>query len=195
MGRRGAIEDAEKDLGDQLGVVLFARDEFCKLAFRVRNGGLDGRSADQRHHWAELQAARPFALADALPRRPAKAGQETVGQVDSRIGQGRGPRSHRHAGYPRDGTGDAMDRVVEHFGRQAPGNRVRIVDLVVVVPAIDVDGKLVGPRAANQPQHVPHVEMMVDELVRRGNQAIPGSLADCRRGCRPDGSMIPVPSR
>ena len=141
--------------------------EFRQLALGIRDGRFHGRSADQGHYRAELQAARPLALANAFPCRPAKVRKEAVGQVDARIGQGRGPRSLRHARYPRDGTGDAVDGVVQHFGRQSPGDRVRIVDLVVVVPAIGLDRKLIGPRAADQPQHVPHVEMMVDELPRQ----------------------------
>ena len=136
LRRRGAIKDAKEDLADQSGVVLFVGDEFRKLALWVGDGRFDSRSADQGHDGTKLQAAGPFTFADALPRRAAKVREEAVRQIDARIGQGRGTRSHRHARYPRDRTGGAVDGVVEHFGRQPPGDGVRIVDPVVSVPAI-----------------------------------------------------------
>src|SRR5208283_3636614 len=83
-------EDTEEYLIDQPGVVLLGRHEFSKTVFIVGNGSFDGWAADQCHDRPELQSARTLAFANALPRRPAKAREESVRQVDARIGNRRG---------------------------------------------------------------------------------------------------------
>ena len=164
--RRGrAVEDAQENLADQLGVVLLG----SRRVSQVRSAG------------SEMAASTVGPLIRAMTGPSCKPLVRSHSQTLSRAGRPRFARKPsgrltpesgraaarvpgRHARNPRDGTGDAVDRVVEHFGRQPPGHGVRIVDVVVLVPAIGLDGKLIGPRAADQPQHVPHVEMMVDEL-------------------------------
>ena len=64
-------------------------------------------------------------------------------------------------------AGGPVDGVVQHFRRQPAGQGVRVVHVVVLVPLVRDDRVLVGPRFADQLDHVPRVEAALDELLRQ----------------------------
>ncbi len=111
--------------------------------------------------------ARALAPSQAASRAegPAEGREEAARQLDPRVGQlgragaGGNPRELR------DGAQNSRDRVKEHLGRQPAGDRVRVVRLVVLVPLVRLDRKLVGPRLADQRDHVAGVEAALEELL------------------------------
>ena len=77
------------------------------------------------------------------------------GSSTLRVEQLRRPRARRQAGQAARRAGRPVDGVVQHLGRQPAGQGVRVVDLVVLVPAVRRDRVLVGPRLADRLDHVP----------------------------------------
>ena len=96
--RRRAVQDAQEELLDQLGVVRLA----SRRAWRARCSGRRWR----RRRVGPLTSAitgpscRPLVRShsQALSRdRPAERVEEAARQLDARVGQLRGPRARRHA--------------------------------------------------------------------------------------------------
>ena len=62
-------------------------------------------------------------------------------------------------------TGREINGIEQHLGGQAPGQGVRVVDSVILVPFVGGDGELVGPALADGFDHVLHVESAFDEFL------------------------------
>ena len=111
------------------------------------------RPLDRSHSQALSRAGRPKVV-----RKPLGSSTPESGSSAARVPGGDARELRDRAGHPVDG-------VVEDLGRQPPGGRVRVVDLVVLVPLVRRDRELIRPRLADQPDDVPGVEAALDELV------------------------------
>ena len=132
-------------------IILFVGDELGQVVARIADRFGNGRSADQRHDRAQA-AGRWIAR---IRRRFRAAGRPNVARKP--LGSSTPESGSSAARVPGATPGNfddapmaAIDRVVQHFGRQAPGDGVRIIDLVVLVPAVGDERKLVGPRLDDQ---------------------------------------------
>ena len=90
FGGRRAVEDAQEQLLDELGVVRISLRELGDGVVRIADRVADRRAADERHDRAELHVVAAFAFAGALARGPAEVAEEAVGQLDLRVGELRG---------------------------------------------------------------------------------------------------------
>ncbi len=108
---------------------------------------------DRSHSQALSRAGRPNVV-----RKPLGSSTPESGKAAARV-PGRDARELR--GRARD----PVHRVEQHLGRQPAGHRMRVVDLVVGVPLVRLDRQLIGPRLADQPHDVPHVEAALNELL------------------------------
>ena len=107
---------------------------------------------ERSHSQALSRAGRPKVV-----RKPLGSSTPESGRAAARVPGNAGELRHR-AGHP-------VDRVQQDFGRQPPGGRVRVVDLVVGVPRVGLDRELVRPRVQISAHEVPDVEAALDELV------------------------------
>ena len=110
------------------------------------------RLLDRSHSQALSRAGRP-----RLPRKPSAARRRRRAALRPALPVA-APANDEVA------PGRAVDRVVQHFGRQPPGEGVRVVDLVVFVPLVGGDRELIRARLADQLHHVARVEVALDEL-------------------------------
>ena len=157
------VQNPQKDFVDEPVVVSLAGDELGQFAPRIGEHVADGRAAHQRHHRPEGHAAGPLAFAGAFARRLAEGLEEARPEGRRHVRQRRRPRPLRIARKPGRRADDGMEGVVEGLRREAAGEGMRVVDLVVVVPAVVVHRQPVRPRGADLGEDVPHVEAAVDE--------------------------------
>ena len=66
--------------------------------------------------------------------------------------------------------GHALQRIIERLRRQAPRGGVGVVCLIVFIPTIRRDGKLIGARLANRPHQLADVEVGGDEVLGQAIQ-------------------------
>ena len=164
LGRPPCVEGQEH-LFHQLGIVFRAGFQLRQAVAGILDGIIHRGAVDQVQHRPQGDAALPLALARALAGRLAPQVEESVGQRGGRVRQLGGAEPSRHARQTRLRARGGVDGVVEHLGRHPPRHRVRVIDLVVLVPPVGLDGMLIDAALGDQFQHVLGVEAAVDELL------------------------------
>ena len=184
-GGRGPVQDPQEQLVDQLrgrpAPAATSRRSRCSgsaIASPIVGPltsamtGPSCRPLARSHSQALSRAGRPKVV-----RKPLGSSTPESGSSAARVPGG-------DAGDLRHRASDAIDGVVEHLGRQPPGEGVRVVDLVVLVPLVRRDRELIRPRLADQPHRRGARRSRSGGTPRSGSRAARGSSAGCRRGCR-----------
>ena len=164
LDRGEPIQNREVQILHGLRIVLLFGHDLGDAVGRILDGVGDDRAVHHGQDRAEVHAAGAFAFAGALADRLAEEFEESAGQFDVAIGKQRRPRTRRQARQLAQRTGHLVDRIVEHLGRQSPSHGVRIIDVVVLVPFVRLDRKLIRAALADGLDCGPHVEVALHEF-------------------------------
>jgi hypothetical protein len=161
-----AGEEAQVQLVDDARRVHLARDHVGDRVVLVLDRLGERRTVHEVERLAQRHAARPLALARALARRATEQLEESVARRHARVEQLLGARAAPRARHALLVTGGLVQRIEQGLGWQPPRVRMRVVQRVVLVPAVGLERALIGLRAADEAHQLARVEAALHERAR-----------------------------
>src|SRR5579871_4376484 len=165
-----AANYGEVDFVHELPRVRSGSDESCDESLRMRHRVADCRAVDQVQSLRQADFAGPLAFTRRFTRRAAEHVEET--QIDLTVGQLRGAEASRYSGDGRGAAGGNDDRIVELLRPQAPGDGVRVIDVVVLIPLVGFQTPLVGLGTDDRTDQVLEIKLVRYEIFRESGQQL-----------------------